>query len=233
MTTHDPVIGSSIRRRLRHPFGGRLSRLVRDLSGASGGAFRSYLLGALDATIEGGVLVRRLVSAEVGSVEASELMRGIEHRGDDERGKLVVELQTALITPIDREDLFRLSRAIDDILDNLRDFVYEWALFEMDRSKSAAAVAGILVDAVVDLRVAVEALVADQRTVTVKALAAKKSINAIQRVLEMEMANVLTGEVTARMLRERELLHRLDIVGQRLGSAADALADAIVKRADN
>lgn len=227
------MILTTIRRRLRHPLGGRLSRLLRDLSGASGDAFRGYLLGALDATIEGGVLVRRLVVGEIASVAASEEMRGIEHRGDDERAKLVTDLRTALITPIDREDLFRLSRSIDDILDNLRDFVYEWALFEMQQSSRAAAVAALIADAIVDLRVAVEALVADQRTVTSKALAAKKSINAIQRMLEVQMVLVLTGDVTTQMLRERELLHRLDIVGRCLGAAADALADAIVKRADN
>jgi hypothetical protein len=223
----------SARRRLRHPFGGRISRLIRDLSGASSDAFRGYLLGALDATIDGSVLVRRLVAGEIGGVEASELMRGIEHRGDAERARLVTELRTALVTPIDREDLFRLSRAIDDILDNLRDFVREWTLFDMDRSVVLAPVAEVVADAVVDLRAAVEALVTDPRAISPRALSAKKSTNAIRRAFDAQMAALLVGDVTVRMLRERELLRRFDVVGLRLGSAADSLGDAAVKRADD
>ncbi len=225
---------TTARRRLRHPLGGRFTRLVRDLSGANADAFRGYLLGALDATIEGSVLVRRLVAGETMTIEASELMRGIEHRGDAYRESLIVELQTALVTPIDREDLFRLSRAIDDILDNLRDFVREWSLFGMDRSPAIAPMAEAVTEAVVDLRAAVEALVADPRSITARAIAAKKSTNAIRRAFDHQLAAVLTDEqVTARMLRERELLRRLDVVGLRLGAAADTLSDAAVKRADD
>lgn len=36
-------------------------------------------------------------------------------------------------------------------------------------------------------------------------------------------------EVTPQMLKRRELLRRLDVVGLRLGEAADALADGAVK----
>ena len=39
-------------------------------------------------------------------------------------------LAGVLVTPVDREDLFRLSRSIDDVLDNLRDFVREWDLYK-------------------------------------------------------------------------------------------------------
>lgn len=44
------------------------------------------------------------------------------------------------------------------------------------------------------------------------------------------LADVLEGDVTTGMLRRRELLRRLDVVGLRFGEAVDALADAAVKR---
>jgi uncharacterized protein len=87
----------------------------------------------------------------------------VEHRGDRARGGFV----HALAPPLDREDLFRVSRSVDDVLDNLRDFARELELF-----------------AVSDVA----------------------------------------------MLKRRELLRRLDVVGLRLGEAADALADGAVKR---
>jgi len=212
--------------------GGRLRALFRDLSGASSEAFRSHLLGALDATLEGASLVRRLIDGQVSAAAATDEMRVIEHRGDAERARLIVELRSALVTPIDREDLFRLSRAIDDVLDNLRDFVREWSLFGLDRSSVAAPLAEVVVTGVVDLRGAVEALVADPRAITSRALAAKKTTNAIRRIFDVQMAGLLVGQVDVVMLRERELLRRLDVVGLRLGEAADALSEAAVKRAE-
>ena len=55
--------------------------------------------------------------------EAHERIAEIEQRGDAMRAELVTRLSGVLVAPIDREDLFRLSRSIDDVLDNLRDFV--------------------------------------------------------------------------------------------------------------
>ncbi len=210
----------------------RLRALFRDLSGASSEAFRSNLLGALDATLDGALLVRRLIDGQVSASEARDEMRVIEHRGDAERARLVLDLRSALVTPIDREDLFRLSRAIDDVLDNLRDFVREWLLFELDRSSVAAPLAEVVAVGIVDLRGAVEALVADPRAITSRALAAKKTTNAIRRIFDAQMAALFVGQVDVVMLRERELLRRLDVVGLRLGEAADALSEAAVKRAE-
>jgi plasmid stabilization system protein ParE len=231
-----PIVTETRRPRLRLglriPFRRQWARVVRDFSGASGQAFRAYLLGALDATLDGASLVGRLVIGEVDAAQANDLMRTIEHRGDAERAKLVAELRSALVTPIDREDLFRLSRAIDDILDNLRDFVRQWALFEQKRSEIIAPVAELVATGIVDLRAAVEALIADPHSITERALAAKKTINTIRRVFDQQVATLLVGEVTSGMLRERELLRRLDVVGLRLGEAVDALSDAAVKRAE-
>ena len=218
--------------RLRLPRWGGLARLVRNFSGASDQAFRAYLLGALDATLDGAMLVNRVVVGDIGAADANEAMRAIEHRGDEERQKLVAELRLALITPIDREDLFRLSRAIDDILDNLRDFVRQWTLFGQEGSPISAPVAALVSEGVLDLRAAVDVLVADPRSITARALRAKKTTNLIRRAFDQQVAALLVGEVTTGMLRERELLRRLDVVGLRLGEAADALSDAAVKRAE-
>lgn len=227
-----PLVAPGRGIQMLRPLQRRLSRLRRDLSGASAEAFRRYLLGALDATLDGAILVRGLAEGSVATMDANGLMATIEHRGDAERAKLVAELRSALVTPIDREDLFRLSRAIDDILDNLRDFVRQWTLFDVHEAKAVALVADRVVDAIVELRLAVAVLVQDPRAIGDRSLAAKKSTNAIRRVFDQQVAALLVGSVTTTMLRERELLRRLDVVGLRLGEAADALAEAAVKRAE-
>jgi hypothetical protein len=62
------------------------------------------------------------------------------------------------------------------------------------------------------------------------AKAAKKAGNKIRRLYERAVAELLQQELSMEVLRQRELLRRLDIVALRLGEAADALADGALKR---
>src|SRR5680860_1212487 len=110
-----------------------LRRLGRDLTGRNDQVLIRHLVGQLEATADAVVLARHVARGEAPSGKARKQMIDIEHRGDDHRHELIVELSSALAPPIDREDLFRLSRSVDDILDNLRDLVREFDLFDITR----------------------------------------------------------------------------------------------------
>ncbi|MBI2976834.1 MAG: DUF47 family protein, partial [Chloroflexi bacterium] len=49
--------------------------------------------------------------------EVADRVKGVEKDADEVRRILIDELNRNFITPIDREDIFALSRAIDDVLD--------------------------------------------------------------------------------------------------------------------
>ena len=49
--------------------------------------------------------------------ESAEAVRRAEKDADEERRLLIDELNRTFVTPIDREDIFALSRAIDDVLE--------------------------------------------------------------------------------------------------------------------
>lgn len=153
----------------------------------------------------------------------------VEHVGDEARAQLVQNLARSLVTPLDREDMFRISRSIDDVLDNLRDFVRELDLFGAADDRLVP-----VIDAVIEglelLQEAIARVPSSTASLGERVIAAKKSGNEIRRSYEYQLAAVLDGEVTVSMLHLRELLRRLDVVGLRLGEATDALADAAVKR---
>jgi uncharacterized protein Yka (UPF0111/DUF47 family) len=207
-------------------------RWLSDLTGASQRRFVGLLVGQMEATAEGASAVRRAVIGDSsGNLRAT--MREIEHRGDRQRANLVAELSTALVTPIDREDLFRLSRAIDDVLDHLRDFSREWELYRMESAPIFDPLLSTALDAIQRLRSATEALLDDPAAVGRGALEAKKSGNRVRRLYQEAMAellNVPDERIGSATLKQRELLRRLDIVGLRIRQAADVLADASVKR---
>ena len=227
------------RSRGRHGAGGgggrgfmsRVRPLLRDLSGGSSVQITARLAGQVAAAVEGARLARSAVRMEIPSEQARDLISVVEHQGDDERSQLVALLAESLVTPIDREDLFRLSRSIDDVLDNLRDFVREHDLHGADCHLIFPAMLDAIEVALENLGEAVEHLDDDPALASPGALAAKKEGNLIRQLYQHGVAEVLDETVvTPDMLKRRELLRRLDVVGLRLGEAADALADGAVKR---
>lgn len=205
-------------------------RLLRELSRRSDADMTRLLLQQVGVGIQGARLARQAVCGALPSAVAREEMAAIEHHGDEARELLVTAVATSFVTPFDREDVFRVSRSIDDVVDNLRDFVRELDLFHATDDRCAP-----VIDAVIDglerLDRALAGVTSAANEVHARTLAAKKACNDIRRAYERQLAELLDGEVTAKMLRSRELLRRLDVVGLRLGEAADALADAAMKRA--
>ena len=212
--------------------------LLRGLSGRSNRRFVELLLAAVDKTSEGASIVSHAVSGDLSAAEAVSLMYDVEHQGDELRRQLVALMNESIVTPIDREDLNRLSRSIDDVLDMLRDFLRLWRDFDMKRSLIILPVTEVIVQAVGDFRTAIEIVVESPGSIGSKTLDAKKAgINSVRRTHDYQLA-ALYRESRSKCpivmtLKIRDLLRRLDVVGLRLTEAADHLADAAVKRSDS
>ncbi|MEW9556164.1 DUF47 domain-containing protein [Nonomuraea sp. NPDC050783] len=206
-------------------------RRIRDLmAGRMDTGVAEALLGQLQATKQGAWLAMSMIGGEVGRTGAHEQMRSIEHLGDEERARLVEELKSALVTPIDREDLFRLSRSIDDVLDSLRDFVRESHLYRVPDQIRFTPLLDQVIIGIDALEQAVRDLAASPSVVAVDALEAKKAGGAIRRMYQYEISRIFSGELTPEAMKERELVRRLEIVGVAIGDAADAIADGAMKR---
>lgn len=214
---------------------GLFGRFVRFLQGF-GPRAGEELVARLQAQLAAGVgAVETIVSmlrGELAVDDAVSKLVEIEHDGDRERAAFVDLLARTLVTPLDREDLYRCSRALDDVVDELRDFAREWRLL-----------AGVDADPLV--RVLEQLHTALQETAEVLAHLAKaetlesgmivgalRCANQVREAHEDEITALLDGEVTMGVLRARELLHRLDAVGTHLTSALTILADSMVKRGE-
>lgn len=174
-------------------------------------------------------LARSVAEGRVTSGDARLQIAEIEHRGDTMRAELVTRLAGVLVAPIDREDLFRLSRSIDDVLDNLRDFVRAWDLYGFEEADGFVGLLDAAASGIGDLQLAVQAIAKDPKDMKT-ALATRKSANEIRRLYDVELGRLFRGEPTMEVVKCRELLRRLDVVGLRLNEAADRLSDAAIKR---
>lgn len=212
----------------------RLRRVLDDLTGRSRGRLAPLLLAQLDTADQGTALAARMCAGAISTAEARRRMGLVEHDGDGRRAGVVAELSAALTTPLDREDLYRFSRSVDDVLDNLRDFVRESDLYGATLGGTAGLDAAGLFAAVREglghLRTAVERVDRRPAEVTALALRARKAAGRVRQAYQRAMAALLDGEITADALKRRELLRRLDIVGLSLADCADTLSDAVLKR---
>lgn len=211
-----------------------LLELLRELAGSGEQHFVRMLTDQIRVTIQGARLVRDVVAGRELDTDFREQMQTVEREGDTYRAELASTLSSALVTPIDREDLFRLSRAIDDVLDHLRDFAVEWELYNMASTPMFLPLLDASIEGMDELQTAATYLIDDTSSVATGALAAKTTGNQIRRLYQTALAELLNAEEGAlsntHILKHRELLRRLDIVGLRIRQAADVLADASIKR---
>lgn len=209
---------------------GGVRRLWRDLIGRSDGEFVDLLVRQVSIAVDA---ARVLVAAQRDDrppAEVRDELIELERQGDEVRTTLLTTLARALTTPIDGEDLYRLSGSLDDVLDNLRDFAVEADTYGVEPHERFIAPLDGLAQGLDELAEAIGRLTEGVAEVAGPARAAKKA-NDARDAFHAEMAALLRGgEVTMETLRDRELLRRLDVAGLRLASAADALISGALKR---
>nr|BFD88225.1 hypothetical protein StreXyl84_76260 [Streptomyces sp. Xyl84] len=205
-------------------------RILGDLTGHSHRTTVALLTEQLNATVKGVDLAADLAAGHLSPADARTAMGAVEHEGDRHRAALVAELSASLTTPIDREDLYRFSRSVDDVLDNLRDLVRETDLFGMPGDPADLTALDAVREGLAALRDAVAVLPDDPRRVQDGALAARKAAGRVRREYQTAVAALFREELGPRSLSRRELLRRLDVIGLRLNDAAADLSDALLKR---
>ena len=191
------------------------------------------LRGPLRAQMQAGVriadtLLDAIADGRLAEVDVHRIQQ-IEEEADAQRDEVLVRLSRLLSTPIDREDLFRLSRSIDDVVDNLRDFAIEVAGYGVHDESLFTAPLQALRTGCESLAAALDELDAAPESLAAMARDAKHD-NATRDAFHEQMQRLLSGDLTMHTLRDRELLRRLDVAGLRLGEAADTLAGGALKR---
>ncbi|MFD0821322.1 DUF47 domain-containing protein [Micromonospora zhanjiangensis] len=206
----------------------RLGDLLRDLSGRTDRVLADLIVDQLTAASDGVRLAAALARGEVDPTDARGRIAEIEHEGDTGRVALVGRLRRSVSSPIDREDLFRLSRSVDDVLDTVRDFIREVDLFAVDNRSAYEPVLTALAAGLDELAVAVRMLPGTPRQAAEHALRAKKQ--GLRTRYQYAVSDLLAQPLTADVVKATLLLGRLDTAGVHLATAADALADGVVKR---
>ena len=178
-------------------------------------------------TVEG--LEALFAFAEDGTREKANFVRNLEREADELRRILIEELDKTFVTPIDREDLFALSRAIDDVVDYANTTVDEMEIYEVKGDEHIKEMINILRKAARELDEAVKILKSYPKIASEHAVKAKAYENTMEKAYHMALADLFKGSDTVYMLKMREIYRHLSNAADRGDEAANIISSIVMK----
>ncbi|MGA7194287.1 MAG: DUF47 family protein [Anaerolineales bacterium] len=195
--------------------------------------FHNLIAQQASLTVEGLALLCKYVEAQ--SPEVAEQLSLKEKEADEVRRILIDELNHTFITPFDREDIFTLSRTIDDVLDYAHSTVDEMEILKVKPTKYIQRIAALLKDAAYEIQQGVLRLENHPGVATEHSQRAKALENRVEQVYREAIAELFSGpeniEHVVGMLKMREVYRHLSNAADRGDEAANVIADIVVKRA--
>lgn len=160
-------------------------------------------------------------------------IRMLEKEADELRRILIDELNHTFVTPMDREDIFALSRAIDDVIDYAYTTVEEMVMLDIAPNTFLQRMVSLLREATYEihqamLRIAEHPSVANDHAIRAKALE-----NRVEHVYREAIADLFNGPNDIHhvmdMLKLREIYRHLSNCADRGDEAANVITDIVIK----
>jgi uncharacterized protein len=164
-----------------------------------------------------------------GDAGAARAVREREHEADEARRDLHRALRAAFVTPLEPEDLFALSRAVDRVLNQAKDLVRESEVMGCAPDAPLAEMAALLAEGVRRIDDAVAGLGAREPEAVAPADAAIKDDRRLERVYRTAMADLLAVDDLREVIARRELYRRCSRMGESVVDAAERVLYAWVK----
>ncbi len=204
---------------------------IRDFFKPRQDNFVRLLLEQAALTLKGMELLQDYMEAQ--SHEIAEQIMFTEKEADEVRRILIDELLRTFVTPLDREDIFGLSRDIDDVLDYADTTVDEMEILSVEPTPYMGRIASLLRDAAFEIHKGVQRLEDHPSVAAEHAQRAKALENRVEHVYREAIADLFSGpqdvEHVVEMLKVREVYRHLSNAADRGDEAANIIADIVVK----
>jgi predicted phosphate transport protein (TIGR00153 family) len=193
--------------------------------------FLQLLIQQAEITLEGMDALESYMKRR--SDENATLVRQAEKDADEVRRILIDDLNRTFVTPLDREDIFALSRAIDDVMDYAYTTVEEMQILGVEPNEYLRRLVSLLQDAAEEIHLAMLRLKENPGVASEHASRAKALENRVERVYREAIADLFSGPEdihhVMEMLKLRELYRHLSNCADRGDEAANVIHDIVVK----
>ena len=159
--------------------------------------------------------------------------RQLEKEADELQRIFVHDLLNTFVTPIDREDLFALMRALDNFIDYVYDTVEELEIFELEPSPAIINITTLLREMANELLLALQRLLDHPGVAAEHARRVKGLENQVENAYRHSLAELFNGpeslEQVLQILKMREVLRHLSNAADQGDIAANVIMDIVVK----
>ena len=166
--------------------------------------------------------------------KAVDLLTKTEKDGDEFRRILIYELNKTFITPFDREDIFSLSRSIDDVLDYAYSTMIEIQLLKVKPTPYMTRITTLLRDAANELLLAVDRLEDHPGVAGEHAHRAKALENKVETLYREALADLFNGvedtKHVMKVFKYREIYRHLSNAADRGDEAANVIGSIVMKK---
>lgn len=206
-------------------------RTFKALTKSNDRRFVALLSQQADLTVRALQVLERFGPEADGNSELVDQLKEIEREGDAARRILIDELLHTYATPFDREDLFALSRAIDDILDAANETAIELAIYRIGPPAGLSEMAKVLTEGARHISAAVGELLDHPGVAAEHAVRAKRSENRIDGLYHQAVGQLFDSDAEMnQILKSREIYRHLKNSADRIDRAADEISVIVIKR---
>ena len=193
--------------------------------------FIQLLIEQAEYTVRGADALLEYLDAP--SKDKAAAVNRLEKEADEVRRILIDELNRTFVTPLDREDIHALSRAIDDILDYANTTVDQLYILEVEPNDYLQRMVSMMSQATREIHMAVQRLEGHPGVAEDHAVRAKALHNRMETVYREALADLFNQpedvEHIMQMLKLRETYRHLSNAADRWDAAANVLTDIVVK----
>jgi predicted phosphate transport protein (TIGR00153 family) len=190
-------------------------------------SFHKMLADQAARTVEGIEALQRFTQNP--DTENAKRVRECEQEADELRRILVEELHQSFVTPLDREDIFALSRTVDDMVDYADTTVDEMEIYEVTPDKHLQDMVDILRKEAREIADSIRMLDTYPHIAMEHAVQAKFYENLMEKAYHAALADLFKRTDTVYMLKMREIYRHLSNAADRGDQAANTICNIVMK----
>lgn len=90
--------------------------------------------------VKGAKVLKSFLEENNNSKIYAQEIQNLEHEGDKIVHDIIKELNDSFVTPIDREDIYDITKRMDDIIDNIESILHRFIMFNISESTKESKV---------------------------------------------------------------------------------------------
>ena len=194
--------------------------------------FFSMLDHQADVVLEGANTLLDLVKNFDDVAVKRDLMKEIEHRGDEIVHELAEALNKTFVTPIDHDDMSKLTSRLDDILDYMESASHRMWSYEIKRvPPDMIRLVEVLVDSAKEVNHAVKDLknFKKKNEIVKHCIEINRLENLGDDITHQAVAGLFKSSEIVEIIKLKEIYEHLEMATDKCEDAADVIKDIFIK----